>query len=131
MISRYDIWFYVFLLKIWYGYDRISNKAIYSQFALETGEFKSRLFIEFNNPSGMKLAKIRDRVQDGEYYEFATYRTVWRGISDYFKRQKYFRISRNTDSQYMIDTVNSGYGEEVDYLIRWENVYIRLFGSVQ
>lgn len=119
---RIKIYIMIYFAKLYYGFSKISTSVIYGQAWHETGNFKSKYFKENNNLFGMRQAKIRKNYATGSQYGFATFKSHFDSIRDYFLRQKNYKIDSRSDEGYMKSTFDSGYAVEKDYLIVWKNV---------
>ena len=122
MLLKIKLYFFIWLAKLLHGYGKIKTKTLYAQAWHETGDFKSPVFIQNKNLFGMRHPSIRDTTSQGSNLNHAIYKNHYSAIHDYFKRQKYFKIRAVSDSQYMLDTVNSGYAEDTSYLTKWQKV---------
>lgn len=101
----------------------VSTNLIYAQAKHETGNFTSSIFKNNNNLFGMKLAKKRSTTAIGEKSGHAVYKTLFHSVLDYFKRQKEFNISGSSNTQFVNDTIHSGYAEDPAYLEKWMALY--------
>lgn len=117
------IYFYITILKYFYGFGKISTSLVYAQAWHETGGFQSNIYRENNNLFGMRKAKIRKSPALGERNGSAYYRSDFDSIRDYFSRQKNFRINSESDELFLSSTVNSGYAEDPNYKTKWETTF--------
>lgn len=122
MKDKILVWIYISILKQWYGYKDISTELIYAQAKHETGNFTSRIFRENKNLFGMREPSIRPRSTSGSAHGHATFSSLFNSVRDYFQRQKYFKIGGQSDDQFMVNTVDSGYAEDTQYIQKWHNV---------
>ncbi|WP_417290942.1 glucosaminidase domain-containing protein [Corallibacter sp.] len=98
---------------------------LYSQAYHETGNFTSNIFKHNKNLFGMKKATVRDTTAIGEASGHATYNSLSDSVIDYILRQRDFKIKPRlfNDNQYMLDTLNSNYAEDTNYLSKWQNIH--------
>lgn len=122
MKSKLLIWIYISILKQWYGYKDISTELIYAQAKHETGNFTSRIFKENKNAFGMRQPSIRENSVSGSALGHATFTSLFNSVRDYFQRQRYFKIGGQSDDQFMVNTIDSNYAEDKQYLQKWHNV---------
>lgn len=64
-----------------------------SQFIVETGWFKSKLFLRGNNICGMKLAKKRATTATGEMFGYASYNHWTDSVDDFLLWLQYHGLS--------------------------------------
>ena len=129
LLTKLSVWFYLWQLKPWYGYERVPVKLLYAQAYHETGGFESPIFKENKNIFGMKLPRKRKTYAKGENRGHATYNSVKDSIRDYFLRQSNFGIVDVADADnYMIQTVNSNYAEDPNYYAKWMALYNKIKG---
>lgn len=74
--------------------------VVYSQACLETGHFKSRLFIENNNLFGMKIPKQRATLNIGDL-EFAKFNNWKECVLDYAIWQAKYCSKFKTEDEYL------------------------------
>lgn len=65
-------------------------EIVYTQARLESGEFKSKLFLDYNNLFGMKVPAIRPTMAIGEAMGHAQYKHWSESVYDYLLYQQYF-----------------------------------------
>lgn len=118
-MSKLKIFALINSLKHKFGFGAIDTKVIYCQAYHESGGFKSTIFHENNNCFGMKEPSIRPSTATGTNRGHATYKTVKDCLVDFFLRQSYFKINGTDSILFMHETVQSGYAEDPQYLIRW------------
>ena len=68
-------------------------KMMVSQFIVETGWFKSKLFTKGNNICGMKLAKKRQTTATGTMYGYASFAHWTDSVDDFLLWLKYHNLS--------------------------------------
>lgn len=96
---------------------------IFAQFAHETGDFTSNIFLNANNVAGMK-ASVKRKNHNGEYSGHASYDSIWLSIVDYIERQKQFGVLPSSDAlNYYTDTQLTGYAEDKSYITKCMGVY--------
>lgn len=115
----------IFLLTIIYmiKYGYFMNPIIiFSQFWHETGGFKSDIFKENNNVSGMKK---NSRPYDiGVNRKHAVYKSVADSIKCFYERQIQFKVKPTSNIfNYLTSTQKSGYAKDSKYITRVTNVY--------
>jgi hypothetical protein len=87
---------------------------VYAQAKLESGNFKSPIFLENNNLFGMKVAKRRPTTNKGENRGHA-YFTSWRDcVVDYAFYQAAYLNELRTEQQYL-EYLKSNYAEDPNY----------------
>lgn len=69
---------------------------VWSQSALETGNWTSKIFVQNNNLFGMKQARRRPNTATGTRGGHATYQDWLASVKDYKLWQKSFKIDSNT-----------------------------------
>jgi uncharacterized FlgJ-related protein len=121
MILRIKFWLLIYFWKTIYGYTKVSTKCLYAQAKHETADFKSEVFIENKNLFGMRQPKIRKNRAIGSNKLHAVFPSHNASIIDYFLRQKYFKIPNTNNDLYMVNTLNSNYAEDKNYLSKWQN----------
>jgi len=103
-----------------YGYSGPVADFALGQSALETGRFRSDLFLRANNAFGMRVANVRPQNRIGESNGYAVYNTVADSVADYFARQRAFNIpNTNSAAAYIAATVASGYATAEHYGDAW------------
>lgn len=112
----------VFIKFFYPKYWMLPASLVYAQAWHETGGFKSAIFKENNNLFGMKRSVKRDYDIDSNRGH-AVFKSQIDSIKDYFERQLQFKIPYSHPTQYIQDTVNTGYAEDKDYLRLWTNIY--------
>lgn len=113
-----------------YGYNKQTVSALFKQSWLETGNFKSLLFVEFNNAYGMKVPSKRRSLRNGEYNvvgkgTFSTYSNSTFSLIDRILLDKYNGVQTNTSFDGYLDSVINQFNylplaERADY---FENIY--------
>lgn len=103
-------------------YWMLPASLIYAQAYHETGAFKSDVYKENKNLFGMKRS-VKRMYDTGTNRGHAVFNSRLDSIRDYFERQKQFKINYRNPTQYVADTVKSGYAEDTDYLQKWLIIY--------
>jgi len=95
---------------------------ITQQSRLETGNWKSKIFNDFNNGFGMGVARIRETNRIGTYLasngeNFSTYKNFDDSVIDYLLWCKYFNMPTNfvRPQQFVNFLVSKGYAEDPNY----------------
>jgi uncharacterized FlgJ-related protein len=86
-------------------------KMMVSQFIVETGWFKSKLFTKGNNICGMKLAKKRQTTATGTMYGYASFAHWTDSVDDFLLWLKYHNLSNG----YFDQVQKKGYSENSQY----------------
>lgn len=121
------IFFQIYLVKLLFPrYYLLPTSLLYAQAKHETGNFKSRIYLQNHNLFGMKLPRIRKTTALKSRYGHAVYKNNWTSIYDYFLRQNNFNIDFKNTQQYVKDTTNSGYAEDKKYSHKWLANYFSL-----
>lgn len=110
-----------------YGYNSATISALYKQAYVETGDFKSDLFLYSNNAFGMKVPSIREWLGVGTYDvpgkgTFSVYSSVTDSLLDRISLDKYNNVKRNNSfTGYLNEVINEkNYlpeDERVQYLV--------------
>lgn len=95
---------------------------ITQQSVLETGNFKSKIFNDFNNGFGMGVPRIRKSLRIGDYLasngeRFSTYKNFEDSVADYLLYAEYFNMPTNFNrpEQFVDFLVSKGYATDLDY----------------
>lgn len=125
-LSVYMYFMIAFVKLLFPRYWFTSTTTIWNQARVETGNFTSRIFREYNNLFGMRHPSVRPTTSLGrkpgeDELGQAYYSSRFSSIYDYFLRQKYFKISPR-NPQYITDTVKSGYAAHPNYKQMWESM---------
>jgi len=99
-------------------------KIAFRQAILETGNFKSPLFIEGNNCFGMRRAKYRPSPAIGELNYHATYWHFYDSIRDYVMLQQYYQDRGHPLEEYYTFLENIGYAVDPEYTNKLKNLEI-------
>tara|TARA_B100000902_G_C26839614_1_gene682740 strand:+ start:45 stop:620 length:576 start_codon:yes stop_codon:yes gene_type:complete len=118
------------IVPYFYGYNKQTISALFKQSWVETGNFKSLLFVEFNNAFGMKVPSKRRSLRNGEYDvvgkgTFSTYSNLTFGLIDRILLDKYNKVQTNTSFDSYLDQVINQFNylpldERANY---FENIY--------
>lgn len=120
MLLKLKLWIYIYIIKSYYGYFKVSAKCIYAQAVHETGGFTSAVYQENKNLFGMRQPSKRKTKAIGTNKNHAIFKNHYESVVDYFLRQKYFNIPNSTDTIYMGQTLKSNYAEDKNYLPKWQ-----------
>ena len=90
---------------------------ILAQAKLESGHFKSTIFLENNNMFGMKEAKLRANLAKGTNRGHAYYETWQESVIDYALYYSSYLRSINTEGEYF-EYLRQNYAEDVTY-VQW------------
>lgn len=110
--------------------NKVYAAVLYAQAKLETGNFKSNLYLNHNNLFGMKCSSIRqkfwsDRVQ-GNGVEHAGYAELLHSLLDRVDLDDFNNLAIPDEvaeiTDYMQAVRNKGYAEDPAYLTKWQNV---------
>lgn len=89
---------------------------ITQQSVLETGNFTSKIFNDFNNGFGMGVPRIRKSLRIGDYLasngeRFSTYKNFEDSVKDYLLYAEYFNMPTNFNrpEQFVDFLVSKGY----------------------
>jgi len=95
---------------------------ITQQSVLETGNFTSKIFNDFNNGFGMGVPRIRKSLRIGDYLasngeRFSTYKNFEDSVADYLLYANYFNMPTNFNrpEQFVDFLVSKGYATDPDY----------------
>ena len=95
---------------------------ITQQSVLETGNFSSKIFNDFNNGFGMGVPRIRKSLRIGDYLasngeRFSTYKNFEDSVADYLLYAEYFNMPTNFNrpEQFVDFLVSKGYATDPDY----------------
>jgi len=88
---------------------------IYAQAELESGNFKSIMFIENNNLFGLKEAKQRPTTSKGTRNNHAYYDTWEESVLDYTLYQSSYLRGLKTEEQYL-NYLGKNYAEDIKYI---------------
>ena len=95
-----------------------SIEIAFKQAQLETGWFKSDLFVNANNLFGMRYARIRDTYAIGEYKHHAEYKTWISSVKDLALWQAWY-IGKGYDlTNYFAFLLEIGYATDKKYLLK-------------
>lgn len=94
---------------------------VLAQAKLESGNFKSNIFLENNNLFGMKVARKRPTLNKGENHNHAYYDNWKESVLDYAFYQAAFLNSLKTEDAYYAYLSNN-YAEDSDYVQKVRNL---------
>ena len=94
---------------------------ILAQAKLESGHFKSTIFLENNNMFGMKEAKLRANLAKGTNRGHAYYETWQESVIDYALYYSSYLRSINTEGEYF-EYLRQNYAEDVTYFQRLKQI---------
>ena len=89
---------------------------VWSQSALETGNWTSRVYVQNNNLFGMKLAKRRSTTATASKHGYATYTDWVQSVRDYKLWQKSYKIDSNTSREKYYAILNKIYSQNGAYV---------------
>ena len=93
---------------------------VYAQFVLESGDFKSNIFLENNNFAGMKMALKRPTTAQGTLNGHALYNNWEDCLIDYgFYQSAYLK---NLNRQQYINYLSKNYAEDTLYVNKVINI---------
>ena len=92
-----------------------NKEVVFLQAKLETGTFRSRLFVEQNNAFGMKCPRSRPTTSIGCNNGYATYQNVYYSVVDYWIWQRLYAHNLN-EKEYLSKLTKLGYAEDVNYI---------------
>ena len=94
---------------------------ILAQAKLESGHFKSTIFLENNNMFGMKEAKLRANLAKGTNRGHAYYETWQESVIDYALYYSSYLRSIKTEGEYF-EYLRQNYAEDVTYVQRLKQI---------
>ena len=94
---------------------------ILAQAKLESGHFKSTIFLENNNMFGMKEAKLRANLAKGTNRGHAYYETWQESVIDYALYYSSYLRSIKTEGEYF-DYLRQNYAEDPTYVQRLKQI---------
>lgn len=107
-------------------YHNTNSDLIYAQAKLESGNFKSAIFIENNNIFGLKHPVKRPTTSIGTSRGHAKYRTIYDCLVDYYLRQNYFKVEDTADvDKYLKELHRTKYAEDLQYLAKIKKIYLQ------
>lgn len=100
-----------FLIELKVKYPHI----VLSQSILESGNYTSKIFLENNNPFGMKLSWNRSTTALGIKNGYAYYSNLRDAIIDYaFMQSSYYRSAKTEEDYYLL--LQKSYAEDKEYI---------------
>lgn len=93
-----------------------SPEIVYQQAQLETGNFKSELFLCANNAFGMRFPRVRDTFASGEYNGYAKYRSWLSCVKDYAQWQRWYIDRGYSLDNYYLFLSEIGYATNKNYI---------------
>jgi uncharacterized FlgJ-related protein len=94
---------------------------ILAQAKLESGHFKSTIFLENNNMFGMKEAKLRANLAKGTNRGHAYYETWQESVIDYALYYSSYLRSIKTEGEYF-EYLRQNYAEDLTYVQRLKDI---------
>jgi hypothetical protein len=94
---------------------------VYAQAILETGNFKSKVFLENNNLFGMKAASKRPSTAISFKNEYAVYEDWQASVIDYALFQAAYLKHIKTETEYF-EYLEASYAEDKDYVIKIKSI---------
>lgn len=97
---------------------------VYAQAVLESGHFKSDLFINNGNMFGMKEAMVRNSVALGTKNGYAYYKNWQHSIIDYalYQATYYHTSTRKLTRQEYLEKLARTYAKDPDYIKKLNNI---------
>jgi hypothetical protein len=92
-------------------------EIVFAQAVIETGHFKSTIFMEGNNLFGMKVARSRPTTSIGEYSNHALYDHWTSSVMDYALYQSAYLRKLKTKDQYY-NYLSQNYAEDPNYVTK-------------
>lgn len=89
-------------------------EVVLRQARIESGNFKSRVFLENNNMFGMKIPSKRPNMVSGSNRGYAVYNNWQESVIDYALYQVY--SGKNLSKEDYINMLNNNYAEDTEYL---------------
>lgn len=89
-------------------------EVVLRQARIESGNFKSRVFLENNNMFGMKIPNKRPNMVSGSNRGYAVYNSWQESVIDYALYQVY--SGKNLSKEDYIKMLNNNYAEDTEYL---------------
>ena len=89
-------------------------EVVLRQARIESGNFKSRIFLENNNMFGMKVPNKRPNMASGNNRGYAVYNNWKESVIDYALYQVY--SGKNLSKEDYIKMLNDNYAEDTEYL---------------
>lgn len=89
-------------------------EVVLRQARIESGNFKSRIFLENNNMFGMKMPNKRPNMVSGINRGYAVYNNWKESVIDYALYQVY--SGKNLSKENYIKMLNNNYVEDTEYL---------------
>ena len=89
-------------------------EVVLRQARIESGNFKSRVFLENNNMFGMKIPNKRPNMVSGSNMGYAVYNNWQESVIDYALYQVY--SGKNLSKEDYIKMLNNNYAEDAEYL---------------
>lgn len=100
-----------FLIELKVKYPHI----VLSQSIIESGNYTSKVFLENNNPFGMKLSWNRSTTALGIKNGYAYYSNLRDAIIDYaFMQSSYYRSAKTEEDYYLL--LQKSYAEDKEYI---------------
>lgn len=93
-----------------------SPEIVFIQAQIETGYFKSDLFLNANNLFGMRYPRVRDTFASGEYKHHAYYRSWLSCVKDYALWQQHYAEKGYDLNSYLIFLGEIGYATNKKYI---------------
>lgn len=96
-------------------------EIVYAQAVIESGNFSSSLFLNHNNPFGMKIAKQRPTLNNGGHPIYASYYSWQHSVLDYAYFQSRFMKAYDTQEKYL-NRLSQIYAEDPTYIDKLKKV---------
>lgn len=93
---------------------------VYAQAVLETGNFKSNIFINNNNLFGMRVPGVRSNTVRGKVNNYAYYKNWKESVVDYALYQASYL--RKLDRNQYFNYLDANYAKDVNYSLKLKQV---------
>lgn len=119
--------------------DMIYLATLYAQAILETGSFKSNIYMTANNMFGMRPAQKRTKLYDSVLStangDFASYNTLEQSLRDRIALDTYNNVARPQTWEdvrvYMEKVMQKGYTHEKTYVTAWSDCLSRIISNAE
>lgn len=117
-------------------FNQIQNpEIVVKQSIIETGNFKSKIFIATNNPFGMHLAVYRKSVTtefvygdyyDGQFHKMAKFNSWYDAVLDFKYWQDFWLKEELTEAQYYVFLRTLPYAADPRYVYKVKSVELNI-----
>ena len=102
-------------------------EIVFKQACIESGHFRSQLFVEHNNMFGMKMPRLRPTVgkikTESRFKEYAYYNNWKESVIDYAIYQSY--TAKKLSEKEYLDHLKRSYAEDTTYVTVIEKMHIK------